>query len=73
MKEKIKEFKESLTDIIFINKKEYLLTLAVCTLAGLLLGIIFSPKGDTTLGSFNGNNNNGSIDGDQDEDEENDD
>lgn len=52
---KLEQFKESLKDDYVINKKEYLLTLAVCILGGLLFGILFSPKGDSAIGSYNGN------------------
>lgn len=50
----IKGFIESLKEDIVINKKEYVLTLSVCILGGILAGIIFSPKKQTTIGSFNG-------------------
>ena len=48
-------FKESLKEDIVVNKKEYLLIIAVCILGGILAGIIFSPKKSMTIGSFNGN------------------
>jgi len=57
MKDKIALFKESLKDDVVVNKKEYLLTLAVLILGSILLGIILSPKKEMVFGSFNGNGN----------------
>ncbi len=37
-----------------MTKKELLLTVSTCTLAGILLGILFSPKKKTMIGSHNG-------------------
>lgn len=66
---KLAQFKESLKDDYVINKKEYLLTLAVCILGGIVFGILFSPKGDSAIGSYNGNGCFNAPD-DEDEDEE---
>lgn len=52
---RLAEFKESLKEDIVINKKEYILTLAVCVLASALLGLLLSPKGARIYGSYNGN------------------
>ena len=49
------EFRESLKEDIVINKKEYILTLAVCVLGSMLLGLLLSPKGARIYGSYNGN------------------
>ena len=59
------EFKDSLKEDIVINKKEYILTLAVCVLASLLLGLLFSPKGARIYGSYNGNGCNEIDDDDE--------
>lgn len=56
MKEKYISFKESLSNEVTTTKKELVLTLLVCFLGGILLGIIFSPKRDCIIGSNNGNN-----------------
>lgn len=56
MKEKWEEFKATLTDIVMMSKKEFLLTMAVCILGGIVFGIFFSPKKSTVIGSNNGNN-----------------
>ncbi len=51
----IKLFWESLDDMTTILKKEWFLELVACTLAGFVLGIIFSPKKTTIIGCNNGN------------------
>ncbi len=56
MKEKWNTFKESLTDVMMMSKKEFLLTAAVCVLSGIVFGIFFSPKKSMVIGSNNGNN-----------------
>lgn len=60
------EFRESLKEDIVINKKEYILTLAVCVLGSMLLGLLLSPKGARIYGSYNGNGCN-EIDEDENE------
>ena len=56
MKEKWEEFKATLTDIVMMSKKEFLLTTAVCVLGGIVFGMLVSPRKSTTIGSNNGNN-----------------
>ena len=56
MKEKLKLFKESLTETTTVSKREFLLTAAVCILGGIVLGILFSPRKYVMIGSQNGNN-----------------
>lgn len=56
MKEKWEEFKESLTDVVMMSRKEFLLTAAVCVLGGIVFGLFFSPKKTTMFGCNNGNN-----------------
>ena len=43
MFKKIAAFKESLNDNVTFNKKEYILTLTVCVLGGILFGMIITP------------------------------
>ena len=62
MKEKWSTFKESLSDVTAMTKREYLLTLAVCILGGIVFGMLFSPRKQITIGCNNGNNNRGSLD-----------
>ncbi len=57
MKEKLGKFKESLTDVVMMSRKEFLLTAAVCVLGGIVFGLFFSPKKTTMIGSNNGNGN----------------
>ena len=57
MKEKWELFKVSLTEEKTISKKEWLLMLVVCVLGGIVLGMLFSPRKNVTIGSHNGNNN----------------
>lgn len=57
MKEKWNEFKESLTENVSMSRKEFLLVMAVCMLAGIVLGMVFAPKRTFQIGSNNGNNN----------------
>lgn len=56
MKEKWEEFKVSLSDTTSMSKKEFLLTLAVCILGGIVFGMFCSPRKSTVIGSNNGNN-----------------
>ena len=44
---------------IVVNQRELVLGLTACTLAGVLVGILLSPKKTTTIGSNNGSNNVG--------------
>lgn len=79
MKEKWKLFKESLAETTSMSKREFLLTIAVCILGGIVFGLMFSPRKNTMIGSNNGNNSgnnsgsnngNGSRDSENQEDEE---
>lgn len=55
MEEKWEVFKASLADEKSMSKKEFLLTLAVCVLGGVVFGLLFSPRKVTMIGSHNGN------------------
>ena len=57
MKEKWELFKVSLAEDKIMTRKEWLLTIAVFLLAGIVLGMFFSPRKSITIGSNNGNNN----------------
>ncbi|MCM1135255.1 MAG: hypothetical protein NC400_06720 [Clostridium sp.] len=54
MEEKWEVFRASLSDETSMSKKEFLLTLAVCVLGGIVFGMLFSPKKFTMIGSQNG-------------------
>ena len=57
MKEKWELFKISLTEEKTMTKKEWLLTIAVFALVGIVLGMLFSPRKNMTICSYNGSNN----------------
>lgn len=57
MIQEMKEFWRGLNRPILVNQRELVLGIAACTLAGMLAGILLSPKKDVTIGSHNGNNN----------------
>ena len=62
MKEKWQELQEVLEEMATIKKREYVLTLAVCVLSGLVVGMLVSPKKRVMIGSHNGNySGNGSA------------
>ena len=63
MQEKWETFKASLTDVTSMSKREFLLTIAVCILGGIVFGMLFSPKKTMVIGSNNGNNNKGNLAG----------
>ena len=66
MQQKWNELQVVLEEMKTIKKREYFLTLAVCILSGLVLGIFLSPKKKVMIGSNNGNNNVGSVGGSDD-------
>ena len=55
MERKWEEFKATLTDERSMSKKEFLLTMAVCVLGGIVFGMLFSPRKSMIIGSHNGN------------------
>ena len=59
MNTKIKTAWTELNHNIVFNKRELVLGVTACTLAGILLGMLLSPKKNVTIGSNNGNNNTG--------------
>lgn len=54
---KMKEWTETLTDVVAMTKKEYILTIAASLLGGIVIGFVFAPRRikHTTIGSHNGN------------------
>ncbi len=56
MKEKWQELQAVLEEMATIKKREYVLTLAVCILSGLVIGMLVSPRKKIMIGSHNGNN-----------------
>ena len=75
MKDKILTCWKSLDREITVNQRELLLGVAVCALAGIVVGSVLSPKKCVTIGSHNGSNNTGnsaalSAGADEEEEEE---
>ena len=63
MCKKLEKFWNSLDRAIVVNKRELVLGVAACTLAGVLMGMLLSPRKTVTIGSNNGNNNTGNSAG----------
>ena len=61
MLENLKKNWDALNVRIVVNKREMVLGMAVCALAGFGLGMLLSPRKQVTIGSHNGNNNSGSL------------
>lgn len=57
--QKIRKYWTSLDQRVIVSKRELILGITTCTLAGILAGIFLSPKKTLTIGSNNGNNNVG--------------
>ena len=53
MLEKIRNKWESLDQDLVVNKRELVLGIAACTLAGVLAGMLLSPNKSITIGSHN--------------------
>ena len=41
---------------IIVNQRELVLGVAACTLAGIVAGMLFSPRKNVTMGSYNSGN-----------------
>ena len=54
---RLKEWIQTLTDVVAMTKKEYILTIASSLLGGIVIGFVFAPKRikHTTIGGYNGN------------------
>ena len=63
MCKKLEKFWNSLDRSVVVNKRELVLGVAACTLAGVLMGMLLSPRKTVTIGSNNGNNNTGNSAG----------
>ncbi len=57
MKERWELFRESLSDIVTVSRREYLLVTVACLLGGIVFGLLFSPRKYVMIGSCNGSNN----------------
>ena len=63
---RIKDFWNSLNENITVNRRELVLGIAACTLAGVVIGMLMAPPKDITIGS--GNNITAGIPEDEKED-----
>ena len=63
MCKKLEKFWNSLDRSVVVNKRELVLGVTACTLAGVLMGMLLSPRKTVTIGSNNGNNNTGNSAG----------
>lgn len=63
MIQEMKELWQKLDRPILVNQRELVLGISACALAGMLAGILLSPKKAITIGSNNGSNNHGSSAG----------
>ena len=62
---RIKDFWNSLNENITVNRRELVLGIAACTLAGVVIGMLMAPPKDITIGS--GNNITAGIPEDEEE------
>ncbi|WMC93524.1 hypothetical protein [Kineothrix sp. MB12-C1] len=65
MQERWNELQDILEELKTMKKREYMLTLAVCVLSGLVVGMLISPKKRVMIGSNNGSNNINTLDEDE--------
>ena len=65
---RIKEYWNALNENITVNRRELVLGIAACTLAGVVIGMLMAPPKDITIGS--GNNITAGIPEDEKEEEE---
>lgn len=63
MQEKWSELQAIMEEVKTMKKREYFLTLAVCALSGIVIGVFLSPKKRVMIGSNNGNNNKSGFGG----------
>ena len=50
---RIKEFWNNLNEDITVNRRELVLGVAACALAGVVIGMLMAPPKDITIGSGN--------------------
>ena len=63
---RVKEYWNALNENITVNRRELVLGIAACTLAGVVIGMLMAPPKDITIGS--GNNITAGIPEDEEED-----
>lgn len=69
---KIEKTWKSLDTKITVNKRELVLGILLCTLIGIVIGALFSPKKRITIGSNNANGTLSCCDDDDDYDDDED-
>lgn len=57
MFEKVKKIWDSLDKVVRVNQRELVLGITAFTLAGLVTGMLCSPRKQVTIGSNNGSHN----------------
>ena len=62
---RVKEYWNALNENITVNRRELVLGIAACTLAGVVIGMLMAPPKDITIGS--GNNITAGIPEDEEE------
>lgn len=67
MCKKLEEFWNSLDRAVVVNKRELVLGVTACTLAGVLMGMLLSPRKTVSNGSNNTGNSAGLMTGDEEE------
>ena len=70
---KFERFLKSLDVNVTLKKRELVLAIAACTLLGIVIGALFSPRKNTVIGSYNSADNiscGGNQDENEDEEEE---
>lgn len=68
---KIREWMDRLPETVTVTWREGMLAMLVCLLAGIIVGMICSPRKNVMIGSHNGNygTNPGQDDGEAESDE----
>ena len=69
IKVKFKRFLKSLDVNVTLKKRELVLAIAACTLLGIVIGALFSPRKNTVIGSYNSADHYNNADDDFDEEE----
>jgi len=54
MCKKLKEFKESLDDAVVLSKRDFIFSITIGVLSGVIVGMVFGPKSALTIGCNNG-------------------
>lgn len=69
IKLKFQRFMKSLDVNVTVKKRELVLAIAACTLLGIVIGALFSPRKNTVIGSYNSADHYNNADDDRDDEE----